>query len=101
MVNCSSYRVPKYMGVTGAVRRCAPAMFACNTRCYRRISPVRTGDVAPILTFHGLSSGYGICFPGFRRGVGVYFQGQQGLAAIFSLFAAIMEIFLLAHTQVR
>ena len=32
-------------------------------------------------------------FPFFRRGVGVYFQGQQGLAAIFSLFAAILDKF--------
>merc|ERR1712020_775641 len=38
-------------------RRCAPAPCACNTRCYRRTAPVRTGavrQIAPIPTFHGL-----------------------------------------------
>ena len=34
-----SVKSPVTPGVTGAVRRCAPAPFACNTRCYRRTAP--------------------------------------------------------------
>ena len=38
---------PVTPGVTGAVRRCAPAMFACNTGCYRRRSPSHTNPKFP------------------------------------------------------
>ena len=40
---CYRRRSPVTPGVTGAVRRCAPAPFACNTRCYRRTAPVAPG----------------------------------------------------------
>ena len=38
-----SVLAPVTPGVTGAVRRCAPAPFACNTRCYRRTAPAAPG----------------------------------------------------------
>ena len=40
---CYWRRSPVTPGVTGAVRRCAPAPLACNTRCYRRAAPAAPG----------------------------------------------------------